>query len=444
MKTGFIKSILVAVLALLTASSSLAETPELGIVSRTDCGIFWRYNFNYTTTDVDGVTPITLSGAIFLSSEVHERRTVAKGLGLLNHYTITANRQRPSNVTAFATLEGFISNTNYILIESDGFGFGIDSLRNQKYLQGRATARVNIDAFIAGRKLIEQEGYSHGDVILNLGYSQGGHSGMWVNRLIAEGYRNDELPRINYCLLGGGPYDMYSHYNKLLTEDKTQYPVALPLILSGMIDAGGYKVKYEDVFTDEVQEALPELFDTKLHDTEYINEFFYENFGGSKEDGLEMSKIVKDVFFDPESEAMSDIVYHLKENSLVYDSWSPDKTDSMTFVHSPADEVVPYLNMASMEKYLQSVGYNAYDIDNTSTELHTSTGTRYAFKVAVSLAYYVPTGMEERFGNTPGECLHDIYSIDGRLIYRKAKMSEVYPALPKGIYVIKGRKVVKR
>ena len=78
--------------------------------------------------------------------------------------------------------EGALANTHYILIESDGFGFGIDVERNQRYLQGRATARVNIDAFLAGRQLMAEEGYEWGDVTLNLGYSQGGHSGMWVNR----------------------------------------------------------------------------------------------------------------------------------------------------------------------------------------------------------------------------------------------------------------------
>lgn len=443
-KVRTIKRLLLTVSAVMVAMVSVAQTPELGIVKCTDCGTFWRYDFNYATTDVDGETPVTLSGAIFMSSAVHEGRAEAKGCGLMNHYTITSNKERPSNVTSFATLEGFISNSNYILIESDGFGFGIDSLRNQKYLQGRATARVNIDAFIAGRKLIEQEGFDCGNVVINLGYSQGGHSGMWVNRLVAEGYRSDELPKIDYSYLGGGPYDIYKHYQKLLNEDRTEYPVALPLILSGMIDAGGYKVKYEDVFTSEVVQVLPELFDTKLYDTTFINDFFYNTFGGTKENGLEMSKIVRDVFFNPESEAMQDIVYHLKQNSLVYDAWVPTKTDTMSFVHSPMDEVVPYLNQESMAEYLQSVGYHAFNIDNTDKEKHTATGTSYAFKVMVALSSYVPAGMEERFGNTPGECLHNIYSIDGRLIRRNAKISEAYPQLPKGIYVIKGRKVVKR
>lgn len=71
-----------------------------------------------------------------------------------------------------------MANSNYIMIESDGFGFGLDVEHNQKYLQGRAAAKVNIDAFQAGRKLLKEEGYEWNDVTLNLSYSQGGHSGM--------------------------------------------------------------------------------------------------------------------------------------------------------------------------------------------------------------------------------------------------------------------------
>ncbi len=399
----------VLLLVLLVSTLAVAETteePVIGIVGRTDCGSFWRYDFNYETVDADGETPIVLSAAIFMTHDVHDKEIKAKGCGLINHYTITDDKERPTNVTDFITLEGVLANSNYIMIESDGFGFGIDVKRNQKYLQGRATARVNIDAFLAGRKLMEAEGYEFENVVLNLGYSQGGNSGMWVNRLVAEGYRSDELPKIDYCIIGGGPYDMYSHYRKLAEDNVSQYPVALPLILSGMIDAGGYKVKNED-------KSLP------------------------------LEKIVKPAFFDEESEPMKDIVYHLKENSLVYDSWKPEKTDKITFYHSPSDEVVPFLNQESMERHLLDNGYTSFDIDDSSTEGHTDTGKLYVMYTALLLSEFVPTGMEDVFREIPREATHDIYSIDGRLIRKQTTLREALRSLPKGVYVINGRKMVK-
>ena len=90
----------------------------------------------------------------------------------------------------------------------------------------------------------------------------------------------------------------------------TQYPVALPLIMSGMIDAGGYKVKMNDVFSDDFANALPELFDSKEHDTDYINTAIYEKFGNGADSPLAIDKIANPAFFDEESEAMKDSIYH--------------------------------------------------------------------------------------------------------------------------------------
>ena len=440
-----LRRFLVVLSVLLASTSVVAEStePVVGIVNRTNCGGFWRYDFNYETVDADGETPIVLSAAIFMTHEVHDKELKAKGCGLINHYTITDDTHRPSNVNSGFTLEGIFANSNYFMIESDGFGFGLDVKNNQKYLQGRAAARVNIDAFLAGRKLLEAEGYEYEDVVLNLGYSQGGNSGMWVNRLVAEGYRSDELPKIDYFIIGGGPYDMYALYRKLASDNMSQYPVALPLILSGMIDAGGYKVKKVGLFNDDIVQYLPELFDSKEHDTDYINNFIYEKYGSANDKSLPIDKIVKPTFFDEESETMQDIIYHLKQNSLVYDTCKPEKTDRISFVHSTADEVVPFLNQESMETHLLANGYDTFDIDDTSTEKHTDTGTYYVLKAAVLLNSFVPTGMEDVFGNMPGENTHNIYSIDGRLIRKNTTLSDAFRTLPKGVYVINGRKVIK-
>ena len=50
---------------------------------------------------------------------------------------------------------------------------------------------------------------------------------------------------------------------------------------------------------------------------------------------------------------------------------------------------------------------------------------------------------QDIFSNMPKENLHDIYSIDGRLIRKNTTLSYAFRSLPKGVYVINGRKVVK-
>ena len=93
-----IRITLLAVVAWMTSTVVMADTiePFIGIVNRTDCGGFWRYDFNYKTVDVDGETPIVLSAAIFLSPDVHDKRVKAKGCGLINHFTIMADYQCPT------------------------------------------------------------------------------------------------------------------------------------------------------------------------------------------------------------------------------------------------------------------------------------------------------------------------------------------------------------
>lgn len=347
------------------------QQPQLGIVNRTQCSGFWRYDFNYTTTDIDEETPIVLSAAIFLSTEIHNKTKEAKGLALMNHYTITSNYERPTNVSGPFTLEGFIQGSDYIIIESDGIGFGLTVDRKQPYLKGRATARTNIDALLAGQTLLEEEGIGFGEVVVNLGYSQGGHSGMWVNRLVAEGYRSDELPKINYCLIGGGPYDMYAHYQKLATDGTSYYPVAISLILNGIIDDFTTEtISHDDVFKLEFTERIPEWFDSKKYKSTAINSMIYENFGGSEESGLPINAIVTDAFFHPEGTDMEKACQWLKNNSLVYDEWSPEHTDAIKFIHSQNDEVVPYVNMENMAQFLRDNGYNAFTIDDNQYQPH--------------------------------------------------------------------------
>ena len=50
--------------------------------------------------------------------------------------------------------------------------------------------------------------------------------------------------------------------------------------------------------------------------------------------------------------------------------------------------------------------------------------------------------MEKVFSILPKESTHDIYSIDGRLIRQNTTLNDALRTLPKGIYVINGRKFV--
>ena len=79
----------------------------------------------------------------------------------------------------------------------------------------------------------------------------------------------------------------------------------------------------------------------------------------------------------------------------------PLYTSTPDFASFTADEVVPFLNQESMERHLVANGYDSFDIDDTSTERHTDTGTYYVLKAAVLLDSFVPTGMDFGKGHYP-------------------------------------------
>ncbi|MDD7760993.1 MAG: hypothetical protein PT955_09360, partial [Bacteroidales bacterium] len=261
-------------------------------------------------------------------------------------------------------------------------------------------------------------------------------------RLVAEGYRSDELPKIDYCILGGGPYDMYSQLNGMFGDGVSLYPVAIPLILNSIID-DNETLTYNDVFRPEFVEKIPEWFDSKKYKAAEINNLIYQNFGGSAETGIQMSAILTDEFINPESAAQKAAAEWLKENSLVYDDWSPIATDKIVFFHSHDDEVVPYVNMESMQQFLTDKGYTSFEVKEVSGKRHTETGMYYAMQAKSLLAAYEPSSGAVESIDADTDRPVDVYTIDGCLIMRQVSPRDAYNRLRRGIYIIGNKKVVK-
>ena len=427
-------SILLSVLAFAGFASTSAE-----VVSRTETATFWRYNFRYETTDVDGKTPIVLSAAIFMSRQVHDKEYKAPGCAILNHYTITGNREAPTNVYGIFSFESFLQQSNYFIVESDGIGFGITFKRSQPYLSGRVTARNNIDAFIAARSLLAAEGFEFGDIVLNLGYSQGGHSGMWVSRLVEEGYRAEELPRIDLAMLGGGPYDLQATYNQIVDSQNSLYPVAIPLIVGGYLSSEGANAKYEDFFLPDFVMRLPQWFESKESSSGELNGQICYAFGGSRENGVAVSSFVSADFLNRNSDLMRRMSAWLDENSLVSSAWCPSKTERMAFVHSRIDEVVPYINMESLAGFLSANGYDNFAVIDNSERSHTQTGMMYVMAVLQQLETYQPMRLAAAnidYHNSPQ--LFDVEDAEGNQVMSGVNVAEIYQSLPSGEYSING------
>ncbi len=441
------KKTLLFVTMLLAAVMVFADGEQLGIYNRADLGNFWRYDFRYQTTDTDSVSPITLSAAIFMHKDLQSKKMNGKGCILLNHYTITNDADRPTNVTQLTQLEGALSMSKYFIIESDGIGFGLTKDRQQPYLQGRILGKADIDAFIAGRKLISEEGFAYDNAVVNMGYSQGGFIGAWIDRLVSEGYRNDELPKIDYTLIGGGSYDIYASYLDMTKETVTYYPVALPLVLYDLLADKSLSITTEDVFTQEFAEQLQEWFSAKDKSTDSINAMAFRLFNTTENDGISVDKLFNMELWDSNTAIVHDkIMPWMKSHSLTYDDWIPSKTDTITIFHSRSDEVVPFVNARSLEQQYKRMGYTSYDVDSTYLQKHALTGTLYLVKAITALSTFKPkttTSIADVYRSTHAPVNRNVYSLDGRLVLSADDYAAKFANLPKGIYIINGRKVVK-
>lgn len=439
-------------LGVLLFSSSIGATEDR-IVEKTHLSKLhmWRYDFEYATVDIDGKTPITLSGAIFMSEALHDKKETAKGSILLTHHTITQDDERPTNASMAKRMEPILQTSNNFVIESDGIGFGKTVDHPQCYLQGRAVARVHIDGFIAGRKLLAAEGYDTGSLVFSLGYSQGGHNGMWVHRLMAEGYRNDELPKINYSIIGGGPYDIYAMYREYIETDYTQFPVGLQLIINETASYTDFGFTLDDLFVPEITSHISELYDSKKYTTGQINDSIYTILGSSSTDGIAVSSILKPIFFDEKSELMQHLTKCFKENSLVYEKWTPSKCDSIQLIHSIDDEVVPYFNVAHLDSFLQEQSYTHYNIYDMTKIDHATGGAYYTLMALKLLNQYISNAVTGTETNVPSATTVSkkdkpcsVYTINGRLVRKDADPNNPLQGLSKGIYIVNGEKRIVR
>ena len=289
------------------------------------------YIGTYKSTDQYG-NPVTLSGRIVLPANGEVKR-----LMIMNHYTIASNAEAPSVSFPF---ECITAADGIGMIVPDYLGYGITADRVHPYLVADLTARNVLDMFFASLPFLDQIGRSPvNDDIFIYGYSQGGATAMEVLRYI-EKHHGDLKVRL--CMAGGGPYDICATYDKLITDDNTAIPYAVPLIIQGM-DVGCFlNLNYEEYF----KPRLLENFDEWINSKKYQNAQITNLIGTHK-----LRDILTEDAMNKRSPSMSRLYRAMMDNSLLNDyNWRP-KTPCYVF-HSMDDNVVPYLNLVRFaERY---------------------------------------------------------------------------------------------
>ena len=282
----------------------------------------------YPSIDIEG-NPITLSGKVMLP-----KKGVPKRMILVSHYTVCSNAEAPSNCFS---LEGVLVNSGYGLIIPDYIGYGVTAQEVHPYLVMDVTAHNVVDMYLAVRPWLEAVGRSADDPSLDLmGYSQGGATTMAVQYLIETDFSNaDSMDHImlHRVFAGGGPYDVKATYERFVTTDTAGYPVAVPLVLQGMIKGNKLNMQLSDMMKPFLCDNMDAWINSKRFTSAQINQLI-----GTKV----THELLTDEAMEQKSEKVAELYKAMTLNSITAYDWDPQT--SVYMMHSIDDETVPYTN----------------------------------------------------------------------------------------------------
>ena len=286
-----------------------------------------------TYPSVDGNwDSIRLSGKVMLPKEGKPKRMV-----LVSHYTVGSNAEAPSNCFS---LEGILVQQGYGLIIPDYLGYGITSHMVHPYLVMDLTARNVVDMYLAVRPWLEAVGRApENPEIILMGYSQGGANTMAVQHLIEMEYAYDTHPQridIHRVFAGGGPYDVKATYERFVITDTADYPVAVPLVVQGMILGNKLQIQMSDMMQGWLCEKMDPWVNSKKYCTSQLNALI-----GTK---VTHELLTKEAM-DQKSDKVAELYKAMNANSIISYNWQPNAPVYM--MHSMDDETVPYANAAN-------------------------------------------------------------------------------------------------
>ena len=407
---------------------------------------YYLYTFNYPSIDKHG-NRIILSSLMafpyFTESNWNDGYRF-NNIVIGCHCTITSNKECPSLYPSGGFFQSDVNMMQYyaswgkgfrkakddpayynVLIMPDYEGYGVTKDRPHPYLYQELTARQVIDGVRYGIALFKQgrftgknesvspqwaqrsDAFRYGKYF-SIGASQGGSVAMAVQRFIEQNNLTEEFP-FKGSICADGPYDPVATLKYYMKEDtgsghkagELTMPVAIALIIKGMLDTNPLMMKYKptDFFTQLfldtgiltiiADKQYPSLEmttdDVKAHLKSLAKNEKYKNLLTS--DGranLEyvltsrgweyMTKLAKDQELPPYEE-MNDLISALESNNLTK-GWTPQHP--ICLFHSMRDTVVPYPNCVNARDIFHSM-VTLYLLDIYTSQDHIKACTDFMF-----------------------------------------------------------------
>lgn len=304
-------------------------------------------NYVYPSVDPMG-DPITLSATILIPDEIYDGTKPSDGILLYNHYTLCDKNEAPTlgTFSCEAVLLGSFLKPNYIMVESDFYGFGATERFPQAYLYGQTNAKASIDAYNAALDILEELQIEKGKYLFNLGYSSAGYDALAVLKEVDTNHH--DIIKFDKTFSGGGPYDLPVVYTDYIEKDSILYLCAVPLMISSFNESAKLGLDYSTIFQSPLAENIYDWVIDMNYDSWTIN--------GKIGAGTLVSEMLQPVYCDMESEESKQFMELFKAQNLST-AWEPDPESKIFLLHSRDDDYVTFGAARSITDFLTSKGF---------------------------------------------------------------------------------------
>lgn len=324
------------------------------------------YLFTYPTTDHAG-KPCVQSAVLYLKSAQRTSKHIGK-MAMYSRYTIMRSDEAPTE--GKFDLQAIALGKGMAVVAADYEGFGASGERIQAYCFAEANARASMDALLAARQWLTEQGYTLGDSILNYGYSQGAQTAMAALKLSQTEYRGKV--RFLKTIAGAGPYDLRLTYRKFLEWQKIGQPAVLPITVVTFNELFDLGINYKDVFFEPLASNVRSwIMSKKFNATELTDLMGTDS----------IAKYMKPQYCDSTTTEMVRVLSYVDRMRFTGD-WTPDADTDVKLYHSLNDDIVAPENTIAMHQWLVSKGVQNAVLDTSSlTDTHMNSGMYFLLYV---------------------------------------------------------------
>lgn len=293
------------------------------------------YKVLYNTVSYDSTATIA-SGALI----VPNNPLCKMPLVTYQHGTILAKEDAPSRNTGEIIIGIALAADGYAVSMPDYLGLGDSPIALHPYVHAHSEATAAVDMMRASREIITGNlGDELNDQLFLVGYSQGGHATMALQKLIEEQLSSEF--HITFSAPMSGPYDLSGTQANVITNDSVfSQPAFLPYVIFSMNEVYHLFVNPGDVFASPYDVLLPPLFDG-THGTGDVNAVM---------PAIPNQVLRPEVLDSFRTDPNHYFRVALRDNDLI--NWAP--SSPTTVYYCEADEQVYYQNaLVALNSFIQ-------------------------------------------------------------------------------------------